>query len=206
MSAYKFPEYHTPVNIGKKALVIGGGNTAMDAARAALRLQNMAMRASDTTIIYRRTEVEMPARRLEIDHAKEEGVKFKFLTQPAAFLGDDNGFVKKMRCLECKLGEPDNSGRRRPVPIEGSEFDVDCDIAVIAVGLKANQILISVTPELKTDKYGDLIVNKETMETSIKGVFAGGDIVGGEGTVIEAMGMAKTAARGILEHLKTKSG
>jgi glutamate synthase (NADPH/NADH) small chain len=203
MSAYKFPEYHTPVNIGKKVLVIGGGNTAMDAARAALRLQNMTMKASDTTIIYRRTEVEMPARRLEIEHAKEEGVKFKFLMQPVEFLGDDNGFVKKMRCLECKLGEPDSSGRRRPVPIEGSEFDIECDIAVIAVGLKANQILISVTPELTTDKYGDLVVNKDTMETSIKGVFAGGDIVGGEGTVIEAMGMAKKAANSILEYLKT---
>lgn len=203
MSAYKFPEYHTPVNIGKKTLVIGGGNTAMDAARAALRLQNMTMQSSDTTIIYRRTEVEMPARRLEIEHAKEEGVKFKFLMQPVEFLGDDNGFVKKMRCLECKLGEPDSSGRRRPVPIEGSEFDIECDIAVIAVGLKANQILISVTPELKTDKYGDLIVDKDTMETSISRVYAGGDIVGGEGTVIEAMGMAKKAARGILEYLKT---
>jgi len=204
MSAYKFPEYHTPVNIGKRVLVIGGGNTAMDAARAALRLQNMTMQASDTTIIYRRTEVEMPARRLEIEHAREEGIKFKFLMQPVEFLGDDDGFVKKMRCLECKLGKPDSSGRRRPVPIEGSEFDIDCDIAVIAVGLKANQILISVTPELKTDKYGDLIVNKETMETSIKGVYAGGDIVGGEGTVIEAMGMAKKAALGILEQLKAK--
>ena len=198
MSAYKFPEYHTPVNIGRKVLVIGGGNTAMDAARAALRLQNMTMQASDTTIIYRRTEVEMPARRLEIEHAKEEGVKFKFLMQPVEFLGDENGFVKKMNCLECKLGEPDSSGRRRPVSIEGSEFDIECDIAVIAVGLKANQILISVTPELKTDKYGDLTVNKETMETSIKGVYAGGDIVGGEGTVIEAMGMAKKAAKGIV--------
>lgn len=204
MSAYKFPEYHTPVNVGKKVLVIGGGNTAMDAARAALRLQNMTMKASDTTIIYRRTEAEMPARRLEIEHAKEEGVKFKFLMQPVEFLGDDNGFVKKMRCLECKLGEPDSSGRRRPVPIEGSEFDIECDIAVIAVGLKANQILISVTPELNTDKYGDLVVNKDTMETSIKGVFAGGDIVGGEGTVIEAMGMAKKAARGIVEYLRSK--
>ena len=203
MSAYKFPEYHTPINIGKKVLVIGGGNTAMDAARAALRLQNMTIQASDTTIIYRRTETEMPARRLEIEHAGEEGVKFKFLMQPVEFLGDDNGFVKKMRCLECKLGEPDSSGRRRPIPIEGSEFDIECDIAVIAVGLKANQILISVTPELKTDKYGDLIVDKETMETSVSRVYAGGDIVGGEGTVIEAMGMAKKAAQEILEYLKT---
>lgn len=205
MSAYRFPEFHTPVNIGKKALVIGGGNTAMDAARAALRLQNMATQASDTTIVYRRTEVEMPARRLEIEHAGEEGVKFKFLIQPVAFLGDDNGFVKKMRCLECRLGEPDSSGRKRPVPIEGSEFDIECDIAVIAVGLKANQVLTSVTPQLKTDKYGDLVVDQETMETSVKGVFAGGDIVGGEGTVIEAMGMAKKAAKGMLEYLK-KSG
>jgi len=203
MSAYKFPEYHTPVNIGKKALIIGGGNTAMDAARAALRLQNMTMQASDTTIIYRRTEAEMPARRFEIEHAREEGIKFKFLTQPVEFLGDDDGFVKKMKCIECRLGEPDGSGRRRPVPVKGSEFDIDCDIAVIAVGLKANQLLISVTPGLKTDKYGDLIVNKDTMETSLKGIYAGGDIVGGEGTVIEAMGMAKRAATGIIERLRS---
>jgi glutamate synthase (NADPH) small chain len=205
MSAYKFPEYHTPVNIGKRVLVIGGGNTAMDAARAALRLQNITMQASDTTIIYRRTEDEMPARRLEIEHAKEEGVKFSFLMQPVEFLGDENGFVKKLRCLKCKLGEPDSSGRRRPVPVEGSGFDIECDIAVIAVGLKANQVLISVTPELKTNKYGDLAVNKDTMETSVKGVYAGGDIVGGEGTVIEAMGMAKRAAKGILEYLGSKT-
>lgn len=204
MSAYKFPEYHTPVNIGKKMIVIGGGNTAMDAARAAIRLQNIAKIPPDTTIIYRRTEVEMPARRLEIDHAKEEGVHFKFLIQPVEFIGDENGFVKKIKCLECCLGEPDSSGRRRPVPIKGSDFEIGCDAAIIAIGLKANQLLINVTPQLKTDKYGDLIVNPKTMETSIKGVFAGGDIVGGEGTVIEAMGMAKNAAQGILEHLKKK--
>ena len=204
MSAYKFPEYHTPINIGKKVVVVGGGNTAMDAARAALRLQNMMVGASDTTIIYRRTEDQMPARRLEIEHAKEEGIKFKFLTQPIEFLGDENGFVKKMRCLECRLGKPDDSGRRRPEPIKGSAFGIECDIAVIAVGLKANQILISVTPGLKTDKYGDLVVDKGSMETSIKGVFAGGDIVGGEGTVIEAMGMAKLAAQGIIKYLKNK--
>ncbi|MDP3789749.1 MAG: NADPH-dependent glutamate synthase [Candidatus Omnitrophota bacterium] len=205
MSAYKFPEYHTPVNIGKKAVIIGGGNTAMDAARAALRLQNMTMQVSDTTVIYRRTKSEMPARRLEIEHAKEEGIKFKFLTQPVEFLGDDNGFVKSMRSLECRLGEPDSSGRRRPVPVEESEFDIECDIAVIAVGLKANQMLTSATPELKTNKYGDITVDKESMETSVKSVFAGGDIVGGEGTVIEAMGMAKKAAKGILKYLRSKS-
>jgi len=201
MSAYKFPEFHTPVNIGKHMIVIGGGNTAMDAARAALRIQKMSGMAPDTTVFYRRTELEMPARRLEIEHAKEEGVKFKFLVQPVGFSGDEAGFVKKLNCLKCELGEADSSGRRRPVPVNGSEFSSDCDIAIIATGLKANQVLISATPELKIDKYGDVIVNKETMETSIEGVYAGGDIVGGEGTVIEAMGMAKIASKAIIERL-----
>ncbi|MDD5427788.1 MAG: NADPH-dependent glutamate synthase [Candidatus Omnitrophica bacterium] len=201
MSAYKFPEFHTPVNIGKHIIVIGGGNTAMDAARAALRLQKMNDIPADTTILYRRTEVEMPARRLEIEHAREEGVKFQFLVKPEEFLGDDKGFVRKIKCLKCELGEPDSSGRRRPVEIKGSEFESDCDMAVIAVGLKANELLTKVTPELKLDKYGDVIVDKETMLTSIDGVFAGGDIVGGEGTVIEAMGMAKRASRAIVNYL-----
>jgi len=206
MNAYRFPESHTPVNIGNHVIVIGGGNTAMDAARAALRLQNMSGIKPGTTIFYRRTEVEMPARRLEIGHAKEEGVKFRFLVQPAAFSGDDKGFVKSLRCLECRLGEPDSSSRRRPVPVQGSEFDSDCDLAVIAVGLSANRLLTKVTPKLKTDKYGDVTVNQDTMETTIPGVFAGGDIVGGEGTVIEAMGMAKKASRAIIEYLlRTKA-
>jgi glutamate synthase (NADPH/NADH) small chain len=143
----------------------------------------------------------MPARRLEIEHAREEGVKFKFLVQPVGFRGDEKGFVTKLDCLDCKLGEPDSSGRRKPVAVEGSEFGSNCDVAIIATGLKANQVLVSATPELKTDKYGDVIVNKETMETSIEGVWAGGDIVGGEGTVIEAMGMAKRASKAIIERL-----
>jgi len=201
MSAYKFPEYHTPVNMGKSVIVIGGGNTAMDAARAALRIQMMQGMAPDTTIAYRRTEVEMPARRLEIEHAREEGVKFRFLVQPEAFSGDENGFVRHMRSLECKLGEPDASGRRRPVAIPGSDFELPCDMAVIAVGLAANQVLTRVTPQLKTDKYSDVIVDKESMETSVDRVYAGGDIVGGEGTVIEAMGMAKKAAKAIIDRL-----
>jgi len=201
MSAYKFPEFHTPINVGKNIIVIGGGNTAMDAARVALRLQKMQGIKPNTSIFYRRTQVEMPARRLEIGHAKEEGVNFKFLVQPQGFVGDDSGFVKKMKSLECQLGEPDSSGRRRPIPIEGSDFDSDCDLAIIAVGLGANKVLTSVTPDLKVDKYGDVEVNPETMETSVKGVFAGGDIVGGEGTVIEAMGMAKKACQGIIRHL-----
>lgn len=201
MSAYRFPEYHTPVNVGKHIVVIGGGNTAMDAARVALRLQKMKGMTPDTTILYRRTEVEMPARRLEIEHAKEEGIKFKFLVKPEAFVGDERAFVQKMKCLMCELGEPDGSGRRRPVEIKGSDFELDCDMAVVAIGLKANELLLKVTPELKTDKYGDLVVNPETMETSVPHVFAGGDIVGGEGTVIEAMGMAKRAAQSIIKYL-----
>jgi glutamate synthase (NADPH/NADH) small chain len=201
MSAYKFPEFHTPVSIGKHILVVGGGNTAMDAARCALRLQKMNNIEPDTTIVYRRTEVEMPARRLEIEHAKEEGIKFKMLVKPEEFNGDETGFVKTLRALECKLGEADASGRRKPVAIPGSDFKLDCDLAIIAIGLQANQILTSVTPEIKVDKYGDVVVDPNTMETSVKGVFAGGDIVGGEGTVIEAMGMAKRAALAIKDYL-----
>ena len=201
MSAYKFPEFHTPVNIGQHVIVIGGGNTAMDAARSAIRLQKMNKITPDTTIVYRRTEIELPARRLEIEHAKEEGVKFKFLVKPEEFSGDEKGFVVKLKCLECKLGDPDSSGRRRPVEIPGSDFEMDCDMAILAIGLKANELLTKVTPELKLDKYGDVVVDKETMETSIKGVFAGGDIVGGEGTVIEAMGMAKKASKAIVGYL-----
>ncbi len=204
MNAYKFPEAHTPVSVGKHMVIIGGGNTAMDSARVALRLQKINGLAPDTTILYRRTEVEMPARRLEIEHAKEEGVKFRMLVKPEEFIGDEAGFVRGLRCLECKLGEPDASGRRRPVEVPGSDFTIECDLAVIAIGLKANQVLTKATPLLKTDKYGDLVVDPETMETSIKGVFAGGDIVGGEGTVIEAMGMSKRAAQGIIKYLSKK--
>ncbi|MDO8525456.1 MAG: NADPH-dependent glutamate synthase [Candidatus Omnitrophota bacterium] len=201
MSAYKFPEFHTPVNIGRNVIIIGGGNTAMDAARSAIRLEKMNNIKPDTTILYRRTEIELPARRMEIEHAKEEGVKFKFLVQPKEFSGDERGFVKKIRCLECRLGEPDSSGRRRPVEIPGSDFDMDCDMAILAIGFKANGLLTKVTPDLKLDKHGDVVVDKETMGTSIKGVFAGGDIVGGEGTVIEAMGMAKKASKAIADYL-----
>ncbi len=200
MSAYKFPEFHTPVNIRKNVLVIGGGNTAIDAARVALRVQKMNGLAPNTKIVYRRTEIEMPARRLEIKHAVQEGVKFEFLSQPKEFIGDDHGFVRKLVCLKSRLGEPDQSGRRRPVVMEGSEFDLDCDLCVIAVGLKANRVLTGITPELKTDDNADLVVDPRTMETSFKGVYAGGDIVGGEGTVIEAMGMAKRAAQAIIDN------
>ncbi|MDD5583655.1 MAG: FAD-dependent oxidoreductase, partial [Candidatus Omnitrophica bacterium] len=201
MSAHEFPVYHTPVNVGKHIVVIGGGNTAMDSARVAIRLQHARGIEPDTTISYRRTEVEMPARRLEMEHAKEEGVKFDILVKPEEFIGNDKGFVTKMRASRCQLGEPDASGRRKPVVIPGSSFEVDCDQAIIAIGLGANKILTSVTPKLATDVYGDVKVDPETMETSIKGVFAGGDIVGGEGTVIDAMGMAKKASAAILNYL-----
>ena len=201
MGAYKFPESHTPINIGKHIVVIGGGNTAIDASRVAIRLQRLNKITSDVSIFYRRTEVEMPARRLEIGHAKEERVKFNLLVQPVEFTGNEEGRVDKIKCLKCELGEPDSSGRRRPVPIKGSEFESPCDLAVVAVGLKANEILTKETPALKLDKWGDIVVNPDTMETSVKSVYAGGDIVGGEGTVIEAMGMAKKASRAIIEHL-----
>jgi glutamate synthase (NADPH/NADH) small chain len=202
MGAYAFPKAHTPVNIGRHCVVIGGGNTAMDAARCALRLQRMAGYEPDTAVLYRRTETEMPARRLEIEHAREEGIRFRFLVKPEGFAGDEKGFVGKIRCLECRLGEPDSSGRARPMPVEGSDFELDCDMAVIAVGLNANQVLTKATPGLKTDDHDDVVVDAKTMETSISGVFAGGDIVGGEGTVIEAMGMAKKAAAGIMDRVK----
>lgn len=201
MGAFKFPEFHTPVNIGKKVVVIGGGNTAMDAARAAIRLQKMRGLSGDTRILYRRTEIEMPARRLEIEHAAQEGVGFDFLTQPKAFISDDKGFVKGAQCLRCALGVPDASGRRKPVPVEASDFEIETDLVIVATGLKANRLLTGVTPGLKIDSYGDVIVDPKTCETSVKGVFAGGDIVGGEGTVIEAMGMAKKAALSIIERL-----
>ena len=202
MSAYRFPEYHTPINIGKHIAVIGGGNTAMDAARAALRMQKIAGLEPRTTIYYRRTEVEMPARKLEIAHAKEEGVRFEFPVAPRAFGAGAQGVVKTLTLLRCELGAPDDSGRRKPIPIEGSDFEVPCETAVIAVGLQANRLLTGVTPALKLDKAGDIVVNSQTMETSMPGVFAGGDIVGGEGTVIEAMGMAKKASSGIVKYLQ----
>ncbi len=202
MGAFGFPRRHTPINTGKRVVVIGGGNTAMDASRVALRLQKMNNIAPDVTVFYRRTEKEMPARRPEIRHAREEGVKFEFLVQPVGFSGDEEGRLGNIRSLRCKLGEADSSGRKRPIPIEGSVFEYPCDIAVIGVGLGANKVLTKVTPGINTDKWGDVLVNSETMETSIKNVYAGGDIVGGEGTVIEAMGMAKRAAAAMLKNLK----
>lgn len=201
MHSDKFPQYHTPINVGKHIVVIGGGNTAMDSARVALRMQRISNIDGKVTVLYRRTEQEMPARKVEIEHAKEEGVEFKFLVQPVKFLGDENKKVKGIICLQCELGEPDESGRRRPVPIKGSEFLIETDLVIVAIGLKANQTLPDNVKELKITKWGDIEVNPETMETSIPKVYAGGDIVGGEGTIIEAMGMGKKAAKSILNLL-----
>ncbi|MFN3550532.1 MAG: NADPH-dependent glutamate synthase [Endomicrobiia bacterium] len=201
MHSDKFPQYHTPVNVGKHIVVIGGGNTAMDAARVALRMQKIKNIDGKVTVLYRRTEEEMPARKIEIEHAKEEGIEFKFLVQPVKFLGDENKKVKGIVCLKCDLGELDESGRKRPIPIKGSEFLIETDLVIVAIGLKANQTLQDTVKELKVTKFGDIEVNPETMETSIPKIYAGGDIVGGEGTIIEAMGMGKKAAKSILNLL-----
>ncbi|MDI6784162.1 MAG: NADPH-dependent glutamate synthase [bacterium] len=197
MRAYQFPKYSTPIRKGKKVAVIGAGNTAMDAARIGLRLG-----ADEVSIVYRRSFDEMPARIEEIHHAEEEGVQFKLLTAPVALLGNDQGWVVGMRCQQMQLGEPDSSGRRRPIPIEGSEFEMEIDTLVNAVGQGPNPLLPRYTPGLKTDKYGRIIVDQQTFQTSIPYIYAGGDIATGEGTVIAAMGNAKVAARSIDAYLK----
>ena len=200
MKAYRFPEYDTPVLDckGKDVAVFGGGNTAMDSVRTARRLG-----ARNAYIIYRRSEVEMPARLEEVHHAKEEGIQFLFLNNPLEFLGDENGLLKGVRLQRMELGEPDASGRRRPVPIPGSEYVLDLQLAVIAIGNKSNPIIEQTTEDLRFNKWGNVVVNEETMETSKKGVFAGGDIVSGGATVILAMGAGRKAAHSINEYLKT---
>ena len=195
MEAYKFPEHDTPINIGKKVAVIGGGNTAMDSARTALRLG-----AEEVTLIYRRTENEMPARIEESHHASEEGVKFMFLTTPVKYTGDEKGYVKEIECVKMELAESDESGRRSAKVISGSNFKMPVDLVVVAIGLSPNPLLPALTANLKTDRSGEVIIDENFM-TSIKGVFAGGDIVGGE-TVIQAMGMGKRAARAMDQFLK----
>ena len=198
MKAYRFPEYDTPIVRGKNVAVIGGGNVAMDSVRTALRLG-----AQNAYIIYRRTEVEMPARIEEVHHAREEGVQFKLLTNPVEYLGDSNGWVKKMKCLRMELGEPDESGRRRPVPIKGSEFVMDVDTVVVAVGTMANPIIPATTPGLETNRWNYITVRDEAGKTSRQGVYAGGDIVTGSATVILAMGAGRKAARAIDKYLKS---
>jgi glutamate synthase (NADPH/NADH) small chain len=198
MRAYRFPEYDTPIVRGKRVATIGGGNVAMDSARTALRLG-----AEESIIFYRRSHEEMPARAEEIHHAEQEGVRFELLTSPVAFHGDSNGWVKEIECLRNQLGEPDASGRRRPVPIEDSNFRIPVDVVVLAIGQSPNPLIPKTTPDLKTGKDGVVIVDDETMKTSKKGVFAGGDVATGGATVILAMGQGKKAAKAIDEYLKT---
>ncbi len=196
MKAYKFPEYDTPIYSGKRVAVVGGGNVAMDAARCAKRLG-----AEEVYIIYRRSEEEMPARLEEVHHAKEEGIEFKLLCNPNRILGDENGWVKEIECIEMELGEPDATGRRRPVAKSGSEFKIPVDSVVIAIGQTPNPLIKNTTPDIETNKWGCIVAKEETGETTKKGVYAGGDAVTGAATVILAMGAGKTAAAAIDEYL-----
>lgn len=198
MKAYKFPEYLTPIKTGKKVAVIGGGNVAMDAARTALRLG-----VDKSYIIYRRSEKELPARLEEIEHAKEEGVIFNFLTSPVEILGDDNGQVRAILCQKYELGEPDESGRRRPIPIKDAFYEIEVDSVVMAIGQGPNPLISNTTPDLKVNKKGNIVVD-DTALTSKPGVFAGGDVVSGAATVILAMGAGKEAALSIDKYLKNK--
>ena len=196
--SYSLHEADTPILSGKTVVVLGGGNTAMDAVRTALRLG-----AENAIIVYRRSRVEMPARDGEIHHAEEEGVKFHFLTTPIRFLDNSHGWISGMECLKMELGEPDESGRRRPVPIEGSNFKVEVDTVVVAIGNSSHPLVPQTTPGLELNKWGNIIADPETGQTSRRGVFAGGDIVTGGATVILAAGAGKKAARSIDAYIKT---
>ncbi|EAX46382.1 FAD-dependent pyridine nucleotide-disulphide oxidoreductase, partial [Thermosinus carboxydivorans Nor1] len=198
MKAYKFPEAGTPVHAGKRVAVVGAGNVAMDAARTALRLG-----AENVYIVYRRSEEEMPARAEEIEHAKEEGVEFRLLTNPVRIIGDEQGWVKGLECIRMELGEPDESGRRKPVPIANSNFVLDVDTVIMAIGQGPNPLIQQTTPGLAVNKRGN-ITTDEIGRTSKEGVFAGGDIVTGAATVIQAMGAGKKAAAAIHEYVQNK--
>lgn len=196
MEAYKFPNVDTPVVVGKKVAVVGAGNTAMDAVRTAKRLG-----AEHAMIVYRRTEKEAPARVEELHHAMEEGIEFYWLTAPVKIIGDENGWIKAMECIKMELGPPDESGRRRPIEVKGSNFIMDVDMVISALGTSSNPIIAQTTPGLKTNKWGYIEADPETLATSLPGVFAGGDIVTGAATVISAMGAGRKAAEGILKYL-----
>lgn len=198
MHADRFPEYSTPVTLGKTAAIIGAGNTAMDAARVSVR-----MGAEQVSIVYRRTLQEAPARIEEIQHAKEEGVQFRFLTAPVELIGTEDGWVKEMKCIEMELGEPDESGRRRPVPKKGSEFILPTETVITALGFGVNPLVPRTTKGLELDKWGVIVAEPETGKTSRKGVFAGGDAITGGSTVILAMGQGRIAAKAMHEYLMT---
>jgi glutamate synthase (NADPH/NADH) small chain len=198
MKAYRFPEYDTPIARGRRVITIGGGNVAMDACRTALRLG-----AEESIVVYRRSRDEMPARAEEIHHGEEEGIQFMFLTTPVAIHGDDQGRVEELECLRNELGEPDASGRRRPVAIEGSNFRIPADIVIMAIGQSPSPLIPRTTADLETKRDGVVVIDPETGKTSKKGVFAGGDVATGGATVILAMGQGRTAASAIDEYLKT---
>ncbi|HKN21021.1 MAG TPA: NADPH-dependent glutamate synthase [Terracidiphilus sp.] len=200
MRAYRFPDFDAPIYDcrDRDVIVVGGGNTAMDAVRTARRLG-----ARTATLVYRRSETEMPARAEEVKHAREEGIEFRMLTNPVEFLGDEKGWLTGARCVRMELGEPDASGRRRPVPIAGTEFILPANVAIIGVGTSANPTVQSSAPDLATNKYNYILADPETMRTSKRGVFAGGDIVTGGATVILAMGAGRKAAKAMDEYLKT---
>jgi len=200
MKAYRFPQSDTPIQVGSRVAVIGGGNVALDAARSALRL------GGKVSVLYRRTENEMPARREEYENAKEEKIEFYFLTLPVRFIGDENGYLKGIEVMRMQLGEPDESGRRRPVPIQGSETVMEFETAIVAIGQKPNPLLTSSVPELKLGKSGIIIVDPETCQTNIDDIFAGGDITTGAATVISAMGAGKKVAQSIMNYLEKKYG
>jgi len=199
MKGYKFPDYATPVKVGKNVAVLGAGNVAMDSARTALRLG-----AENVYIIYRRSRAEMPVRNEELEHAEEEGIQFRLLTSPVSIEGGERGWIKSITCLRYELGELDASGRRSPVAIPGSEFEIPMDTVVVAIGQGPNSLVTTSTPGLDLNKRGNIVADAETLMTSKPGVFAGGDIVTGAATVILAMGAGKKAASGIDQYLKAK--
>lgn len=201
MRANRFPEYGTPLKKPKKVAVIGAGNTAMDCTRTALRVG-----AEEVSIVYRRSRAEMPARKEEIENAEEEGVKLDLLTNPIRFIGDETGNLVAMECIRMELGEPDDSGRRRPVAVKGSEFITEVDTAIIAIGQSPNPLIRTTTEGLEVQRWGGIIINEETGMTSVPGLFAGGDAVTGAATVITAMGAGKTAAAGIDKYIRNKHG
>jgi glutamate synthase (NADPH/NADH) small chain len=198
MQAYSFPETDTPTANSRNVAVFGGGNVAMDSARTALRLG-----AENVYLVYRRSRKEMPARVEEVEHADAEGVQFFLLQNPVSLIGDEDGWIKQVECIKMELGEPDDSGRRRPIPIEGSEFRIDIDTCIIAIGNSSNPLIPDTTPDIETNRWGNIVADDETMKTSKKGVFAGGDIVLGAATVILAMGQGRKAAVAINEYLET---
>ncbi len=197
MKAYRFPYYNTPLPAFKRVAVIGGGNVALDAARTALRYG-----AEKVFLVYRRSRNEMPARKEEIHHAEEEGIEFLLLQNPVEYVGDEKGQVQAAIIQKMELGEPDESGRRRPRPIPDSEYELPVDAVIVAIGTEPQKVILQTTPDLKLNKWGNIEIDPDTGMTSIEGVFAGGDIVTGAATVIEAMGAGKTAARGINRYLR----